>query len=556
MFSFLKNFITIEDDNSSPKNKPNKLKTPLVMLIVLDGYGIHPDPEGNAVLQSKTPFLDTVWTKGLTTMLHASGTHVGLPPEEHGNSEVGHLNLGSGRVVFQSLPRINEAIRTGNFFKLPELVKAFEEVKKRGSKMHLMGILSAGGVHGHIEHLFALLEMSKTYKVDPYIHVFLDGRDTGLTDGYFYLSKLKQKIKELGVGKIASISGRFYAMDRDNRWERTQLAYNAMVGRGKRTATDVFAIIQEAYNNGENDQIFIPTTMLDDQGKPIGPIEDNDVAIFYNFREDRARQITKAFVLPNSEFDHFPRYHNPETLYFVTMMSYEEGLPVHVVFPTEKVSDGLAFLIAKAGLKQMHISESEKHMHVTYFFNGGVEKPHVGEDFFNIPSPKVFDYSETPPMSAQIIRDEVMYRLDRYDQYKYSFILINFANPDMLGHTGVLDSAIKGVEFVDNMLKDIVTKVVSLGGAVIITADHGNCETMIDRVTKKINTYHTSNPVPFILVNSLAQCKAQPNEKLIKIGTEKTAVTGMLADVAPTILGILGLEPSENMTGINLLDVL
>ena len=555
MFSFLKNFITIEDDN--PKKLVKKgLRSPLVMLIVLDGFGIHPDPEGNAILQAKTPFLDTVWTKGITTLLHASGTHVGLPPEEHGNSEVGHLNLGTGRVVFQSLPRINESIRTGKFFKLDELVKAFSEVKKRGSRMHLMGILSAGGVHGHIEHLFALLELAKEQKVDPYIHIFLDGRDTGIKDGYFYISKLKQKIKEVGVGKIASISGRFYAMDRDNRWERTQLAYDAMIGRGKRTATDPFAIIQSAYGNGENDQIFIPTTMVDSQGKPIGAIEDNDVAIFYNFREDRARQITKAFVLPDSEFDHFPRFHNPASLYFVTMMGYEEGLPVHVVFPTEKISDGIAYLISQAGLRQMHISESEKHMHVTYFFNGGVEKPHQGEEFFNIPSPKVFDYAQTPHMSAQIIRDEVMYRLDRYEQYKYSFILINFANPDMLGHTGVLESAVKGVEFVDSMLKDIVPKVVSLGGTVIITADHGNCETMIDRITKKINTYHTSNPVPFILVNSLSQCSPSPNEKINKLGTVKTSVTGMLADIAPTILQLLNLEASENMTGINLLDVL
>ncbi len=531
------------------------LKKEFVVLLILDGLGIHPDKEGNAVLGAKTPFLDRAWSMGKSTLLHASGTHVGLPSEEPGNSEVGHLNIGSGQVVYQSLPRINDAIAGGTFKDHEVIREMFAEVKGRGSKLHLVGILSAGGVHGHIEHLFELIDMCKANGVSPYIHAFLDGRDTGMTDGYFYLSKLIEKFKSTGVGKLASVMGRFYGMDRDKRWERTQMAYNAMVGLGQRAATDPFELVQSAYKAGENDQIFTPTTMMQENGQAVGPITSNDVVLFYNYREDRARQITKTFVLP--EFTEFNRVNFPENLYFATMTGYEEGLPAKVIFPPKRIEQNLSTAISGANLNQLHISETEKFMHISYFFNGGVENPHPGEDFFNIPSPKVFDYSSTPQMSSEIIRDEVLYRLNNMQKKKYAFIVINLANPDMLGHTGNLGATITANEITDRISMDISTRALELGGAVMIIADHGNCETMIDRVTKKIDTAHTNNPVPFILLSDINQVKQGVSGKIFKIGTgPQASPTGILADVAPTILGVLNVPTPNTMTGVNLLSVI
>lgn len=535
-------------------NNKTRLTGP-VLLVILDGLGVHPDPVGNAVLQAKTPFFDTVWTKAKHTLIHASGVHVGLPELEPGNSEVGHLNIGSGQVVYQSLPMISDAIRSGKFQENPVLKEAFRVVKERGSNLHLMGILSTGGVHGHIEHLYALLEMCKNEAVSPYLHCFTDGRDTGLTQGINYTKDLLTKFNELGVGKIASIGGRLYGMDRDKRWERTQAAYDSIVGIGPRNGVDPLAIIQAAYDNDENDQILTPTTIVSEDGTPVGPMRDNDVVIFYNFREDRARQITKAFVI--EDFEYIKKDLNPKNLYFVTMTGYEDGLPAQVVFPPTKIKESLARVIAKQGLKQLHISETEKYMHITYFLNGGYEEPHEGEDFFNIPSPKVFDYAQTPAMSAEIIRDEIMYRLNRHDQFNYSFIAVNYANPDMLGHTGNLEKAIEAVQIVDKTTEDIVRKVVELGGAAIIIADHGNCETMIDRDTGAINTYHENNPVPMIIVTDPSQLSLLQGEVPVKLGTgHDIPVSGMLADVAPTILALMGVEPADSMTGLNLLEVL
>lgn len=536
-------------------NAGEAVKKELVVLMILDGLGVHPDKLGNSVLQANTPFLDTAWTYGRSTLIHASGTHVGLPQDEPGNSEVGHLNLGAGQVVYQSLPRINDAIASGEMGENPVMKQMFEEVKRRGSKLHFMGILSAGGVHGHIEHLFHLIDLAKKNGISPYIHAMTDGRDTGMTDGYFYASKLVQKMKETGTGKLASIMGRFFGMDRDNRWERTQRAYNAMVGLGERTSKDVFTLLQDAYKQNENDQILVPTTMVDEQGNPIGPISDNDVVLFFNFREDRARQITKVFIKP--DFDKFQKANNPKNLYFVTMTGYAEDLDTKVVFPPKKVVDTLSAILSYNRLNQLHISETEKFMHVTYFFNGGIERPHAGEDFFNVPSPKVFDYSNTPQMSAEIIKDEVLYRLDNLHKKKYSFILINFANPDMLGHTGNLDAAIKANEFVDKCAKEIAFKVLEKNGALLMLADHGNCETMIDRVTKKVDTAHTNNPVPFIVLSDIKELTLADPKKLIKVGTgDRANVTGILADVAPTVLNILNVEPPQSMTGIDILSVI
>lgn len=537
------------------ENLPEKVSSKLVTLIILDGLGVHPDSLGNAVLQAKTPFLDTIWTKGNSTLIHASGTSVGLPEFEPGNSEVGHLSIGSGQVIYQSLPRINDAITSGEFYKIEEIKKAFEEVKKRGTKMHFMGILTTAGVHGHMDHLFALLDVAKSYGVNPFLHLMTDGRDSGQTDGYFFISKLVQKLKAIGIGKVSSLMGRFFGMDRDNRWDRTEKAYNAMIGMGEQTATDLFSLIQDSYQKGEDDQILTPTTMLDESGKPVGAIDENDVVIFFNFREDRARQITKAFVI--DDFTGFNRMKSFKNIYFVTMTGYAQDLETHVIFPPKKVVNTLSATISNAGLRQLHISETEKFMHITYFFNGGLEEPHAGEDFFNVPSPRVLDYSKVPQMSAYIIRDEVLFKLSKLNERNYSFILINFANPDMVGHAGNLDAGVKACEVVDECTRDIVEKTIECGGSAIVIADHGNCETMINRITKRVDIAHTNNPVPFILVSKKEETEKTVDEKLEKLGTGvKAKTTGILSDVAPTILGILGLKKGQDMSGVDLRDLI
>lgn len=526
-----------------------------VTLVILDGFGIHPDAEGNSVLAAKTPFLDLAWSKARSTLIHASGTYVGLPGEEDGNSEVGHLNLGAGQVVYQTLPRINDAISTHELDKNEVLKETFTQVRKRNSNMHLVGVLSAAGVHGHIKHLFSLMELAKANGVNPYIHVILDGRDTPPKDGFLYLNKLNEKIAELGIGRIASMQGRFYGMDRDNRWERIKLAYDAMVGLSQETFQDPIVAIQSAYANNETDQFFKPRTRVDAAGKPIGPIRQNDVVIYWNFREDRARELTKAFVL--KDFNHFVRRDFPENLYFTTMTGYEEGIPAHVIFPPKKIKKSLASYLADNNMKQLHISETEKNMHVTYFFNGGIEALNKGEDNINIPSPKVDNYAMVPAMSAELIRDEVLSSIKNIKSNGYKFILINFANPDMLGHTGDFKATVMGNEIVDNLTAQIAKATLELGGAAVITADHGNCETMINRVTKEIDIAHTNNPVPIIIMTDKEEMVPTQGMNILKVGTGPNAKpTGLLADVAPTCLGLLGLEIPDSMTGVDLRTVL
>ncbi|MCD4811830.1 2,3-bisphosphoglycerate-independent phosphoglycerate mutase [bacterium] len=523
----------------------------LVTLIILDGFGVHPDKMGNAVLTAKTPFLDTAWTNGKSTLIHASGTHVGLPSEVVGNSEVGHLNMGAGQVVYQSLPRINEALAHHELDNNDAVKDMFKHMKENNSRLHLVGILSAAGVHGHIKHLFSLLELCKTRGVDPYVHVILDGRDTPATDGYWYLTKLKKKMEDLGVGHIASLQGRFYGMDRDSRWERTKLAYDAMVGLSGSTFVDPIKAVQDSYKKGVTDQFLLPTVAVDGRGKPVGKVETGDAILFWNFREDRARQITKSFVL--KDWTHFPRRSFPENICFVTMTGYEEGLPAKVIFPPNKVKLSLAQYLADNGINQLHVSETEKHMHVTYFFNGGVEKEHVGEDFFNIPSPRVNTYAETPEMSALIIRDETVNRIKNNAKYNYGFVLVNFANPDMLGHTGDFRATIKANEITDSCTADIARATLSVGGSVMITADHGNCETMIDRTTKEIHRAHTNNPVPFTIIESMDQVEGKDGRDVVKIGTGDSAKpTGILADIAPTALSSMGATLPDIMTGMDL----
>ena len=523
----------------------------LVTLIILDGFGVHPDARGNAVLAAKTPFLDTVWTHGKSTLIHASGTHVGLPGEVAGNSEVGHLNLGAGQVVYQSLPRINEAIAHHELESNEVIDDMFDHLKKNNSRLHLVGVLSAAGVHGHIKHLFSIMDLCKSKGIDPYIHVILDGRDTPPMEGYWYLTKLNKKIEELGIGHIASMMGRYYGMDRDNRWERTKLAYDAMVGISGDKFVDPVKVLQDSYTKNVTDQFFVPAVALDESGRLVGKVESNDAILFWNFREDRARQLTKAFVMDN--WDHFVRREYPENIYFVTMTGYEENLPAKVIFPPNKVKLSLSEYLSSNGIKQLHVSETEKYMHVTYFFNGGVEQAHDGEDFFNVPSPRVNDYSVVPAMSAEIIRDETVRRINENGKFNYGFVLVNFANPDMLGHTGDFKATVKANEITDAYTADIVKATLAMGGAAVVTADHGNCETMINRITGEIDIAHTNNPVPISIIESMDQIQGKDGRKLEKVGTGLMAKpTGILADVAPTVLGTMGVDVPDVMTGMDL----
>lgn len=555
MFDFLKKK-NASELTTQIRQRSNLETRRFVTLIVLDGFGVFPDAEGNSILAAQTPFLDTAWTNGLSTLVHASGTHVGLPGEEAGNSEVGHLNIGAGQVVYQSLPRINDSIRNDELSSNTVIKEMLDTLRRNKSNLHLVGILSPAGVHGHISHLFSLMELCKANGINPYIHVMLDGRDTPPKDGYLYISKLNEKIRTLGIGRIASMMGRFYGMDRDSRWERTKLAYDAMVGLSDETFKDPMEAIQKAYKLGEYDQFFLPRVCVDENNKPIGPVRDGDAILFWNFREDRARQLTKAFV--EKDFTHFVRRNYPTNTYFVTMTGYIEGLNAHPIFPPLKVAKSLAEHLSDNGKRQIHLSETEKHMHVTYFFNGAVEEPHRGEVFFNIPSPRVDNYAVVPAMSAEIIRDETVNQIKRFknDNF-YDFIILNFANPDMLGHTGDMLAATKGNQITDSCVADVAKATLNAGGAVIITADHGNCETMINRTTKEVDIAHTNNPVPFIILTNPSDIQQRANVPLVKIGTGVNALpTGLLADVAPTVLGLLGMDISGNMTGMDLRSVI
>ncbi len=544
-----KNKEVLNNTSTIPKTKKD-----LVALLILDGLGVYPDTKGNAVLLAKTPFLDRAWTKGRSCLIHASGTYVGLPEGEPGNSEVGHLNLGAGRVVPQSLPRINDAILTKQLREIEVVKEAIATAQKNGGRIHLVGLMSDAGVHGHISHLFHMLDLCKEYNLSPIIHAILDGRDTGPIDAYFFISQLMSKLRKDNSGVLASMMGRLYAMDRDSRWERTEQAYNAMIGLGKNKGTDPFAVLDEAYKRKETDEFLTPTTIVDSNGLPVGDIKDNDVVIFLNFREDRARQLTKSFII--SDFYGFNKSFTPKDLYFATMTGYDDDLPTHVIFPPRKILNTLSKVLSKEKKKQLHISETEKFMQVTYFFNGGVEKENEGEDFFNVPSPKVFDYSQAPLMSAGTITEEVLFRLKNYEKYNYNFIVINYANPDMLGHTGNIDATTYANEFIDKCTKEVSEAVLNLGGAVIIIADHGNCETMINRETGKVDNAHTNNPVPFILLDNPDMLLVKEKEEILRVGTGSNAqIKGILGDISPTVLSILSIKKPNEMTGMDMLDV-
>ena len=511
------------------------MKDKLTMLMILDGFGDNPNKDGNAIKLAKTPNIDKLMKKYPNTEIRTSGLAVGLPDGQMGNSEVGHTNIGAGRIVYQELTRITKSIEDGDFFTNPEFIAAIENCKKNHSKLHILGLLSDGGVHSHIRHLFGLLEMAKRRDFeDVYVHCFLDGRDTPPASAESYIIKLQDKMAEKGIGKIASISGRFYSMDRDKRWERVKKSYDALVNGIGNKAGSAIGAIEDSYQKEVFDE-FVEPTIICNGDTPVAKIEQNDSVIFFNFRPDRARQITRSLVDP--EFDGFETKKDLN-LYFVCFTSYDETMPnVHIAFKKETLKNTFGEYISEKGYTQLRIAETEKYAHVTFFFNGGEEKQYPGEDRILVPSPKVETYDMKPEMSAYEVTDKV---LEAISEDKYDVIILNYANTDMVGHTGSLPAAIKAVEAVDECVGKVVKLVESKQGSMLITADHGNAEQMIDYKTGEPHTAHTTNPVPLILVTA--------NEKL------KLKNDGKLADLAPTMLDLMGLEKPEEMTGESLLD--
>ena len=500
-----------------------------VLLMILDGWGVAPAAAGNAASVAKTPNLDKYFAEYPHTTLQASGKFVGLPEGQIGNSEVGHLNIGAGRIIYQNLTRITKAIEDGDFFTNPVLCDVMAKTKTNDSSLHLMGLVSDGGVHSHLTHLLALVRMAKEQGLkNIYIHAFLDGRDVGPKTAAGYLKQLQDELKIIGAGEIATVSGRYYPMDRDKRWERVERGYRAIVlGEGK-MAADPVAAVEESYAAGVTDEFVEPIVIEGVDGK----VKAGDGVIFFNFRPDRARQLTRA--LNDKEFSYFERPEAAMQVNFVCMTQYDATIDAPVAYPPETYADTLGQLLADKGLHQLRIAETEKYAHVTFFFNGGVEEPNKNEERILIASPKVATYDLQPEMSAEEVTQALLAELDKD---KFEVVILNFANPDMVGHTGVLDAAIKAMEKVDECVGRVVTKVQSLGGAVCITADHGNLEHMVD-ADGQPNTAHTTNVVPFILISD-------KNYKLH---------SGILADIAPTMLELLNLEKPVLMTGSSLIE--
>ena len=507
------------------------------ILMILDGYGENPVCTHNAICEAKTPVMDKLKAECPYVQGNASGLAVGLPDGQMGNSEVGHMNMGAGRVVYQDLTRITKAIEDGDFFENEELLHAIENAKKNNGTLHLWGLLSDGGVHSHNTHLYALLEMAKKQGLeDVCVHCFLDGRDTPPTSGIDYIKELIEKMNEIGVGRIGVISGRYYAMDRDNRWEREEIAYKALtLGEGVDGGTDPVAALQASYDNEVTDEFVVPIVMKKEDGTPVATVKDGDSVIFYNFRPDRAREITRAFCDP--EFTGFAR-ERLENLTYVCFKDYDETIPNKLVaFKKEEITNTFAQYLSSLGKTQLHTAETEKYAHVTFFFNGGIEEPYPGEDRILVNSPKVPTYDMQPEMSAYEVCDNLC---EAIRSKKYDVIIINFANPDMVGHTGVEEAAIKAIEAVDECVGRAVEAVKETGAQMFICADHGNAEYMVDEETGDPFTAHTTNPVPFILVN------ADPSWTL-KEG-------GRLADIVPTLLDMMNIPQPKEMTGVSLLN--
>ncbi len=500
-----------------------------LLLTILDGFGWREEKEGNAVRLAKTPTLDQLFSSCPWTLIQASGEAVGLPAGQMGNSEVGHLNIGAGRIVYQELTRINLAIRDASFFRNPVLNEAFLRAKEGKHSVHFLGLVSDGGVHSHLEHLYALLQMAKNLDLERvFVHAFLDGRDTPPKSALTYLEKLERKFNQIGVGKVATVSGRYYAMDRDKRWERTKLAYDCLVlARGERAKSSLEAV-ERAYSRGETDEFVRPTVVI-----PEGTITSGDSVIFFNFRPDRARQLSRA--LNEKDFTDFEREKIVE-IFYVTFTRYDETFPYPVAFPPQSLENILADVLAANEVRQLRIAETEKYAHVTYFFNGGDEKPRSYEDRILIPSPKVPTYDLKPEMSAYEVTQRLLKELEKKI---YQVIILNFANLDMVGHTGKLEAAIKAVEAIDECLGILIDKIQEFQGACLITGDHGNAEEEISSDGSP-HTAHTSNLVPFIAVIPCnVSCRLRDG--------------GILADIAPTMLEILGLPKPSEMTGSSLI---
>ena len=506
-----------------------------VVLMILDGYGLNENPEANAIAMANTPVMDRLMAEYPFKKGYASGMSVGLPDGQMGNSEVGHMNMGAGRIVYQELTRITKDIQDGTFFENPEMMMAINNCKIRNSDLHIFGLLSDGGVHSHNTHLYALLEMAKRNGLDRvYVDCFLDGRDTPPRSGIDFLAQLEEKMKEIGVGKISMISGRYYAMDRDNNYDRVQIAYDAMTkGEGLKAASSAEAI-QASYDRDESDEFVKPTVIMDGD-KPVSLIKDNDSVVFFNFRPDRAREITHCFC--DNDFTFFDRGPRKK-VFFVCFKDYDPEIPnKEIAFKKVDVTNTFGEWLAAQGMKQARIAETEKYAHVTFFFNGGVEEPNEGEDRILVRSPKdVPTYDLKPEMSAYGVLDKLLAAIES-DQY--DVIVINFANPDMVGHTGVLPAAVKAVEVVDDCVGKAVDAIVKKDGVLFICADHGNCEQMINYETGAPHTAHTTNPVPFILVN-------YDKDYTLAEG-------GVLADIVPTLIQVMGKEQPKEMTGKSLL---
>lgn len=506
----------------------------LLVLVVIDGWGYNPDPFGNAIAAASTPTWDALWARWPHTILAAAAEPVGLPAGQQGNSEVGHRNIGAGRVVYQDLTRIDLAIRDGSFFKNPVLVEAIRSVKS-AHVLHLLGLVSPGGVHSSSEHLYALLRMARDLGVrDVFVHAFTDGRDEPPRSAAGFLRDLTNQMQAIGVGRVASVSGRYFAMDRDKRWDRTELAYRVAVeAEGPITTWDPVTFIERCYADGVTDEFLPPTRIIRGTDPPPPAMSSGDSVIFFNFRPDRARQLTHAVV--DKDWPFFPRRNRPALAHFVTFTEYEKSLPVDVAFTDEPLAEVVAEVVSRAGLGQFHTAETEKYAHVTYFLNGGREQPFEGEDRLLVPSPKVATYDLQPAMSAAAVCQVV---LDRIAQGNDAFIVVNFANPDMVGHTGVFPATVTAVEVVDRQLGRIAEATLARGGVLVVTADHGNAELKIDRATGTPLTAHTTSPVPLIIAGAS--------------GLRALRDGGKLGDVAPTMLPLVGLPVPAAMTGENL----
>ena len=509
----------------------------LTALIIMDGFGLNNAKDGNAIFAAGTPELDKLMAKFPTTQLGASGMDVGLPDGQMGNSEVGHLNIGAGRIVYQELTRITKDIRDGVFFEKEPLIWAMDSVKENGGNLHLMGLLSDGGVHSHNTHLYALLEMAKQRGLKKvFVHCLLDGRDVPPSSGIEYVKQLVEKMEEIGVGQIATIQGRFWGMDRDNIWDRVEKGYNAIVlGEGVKETCPVQAV-QNSYDNGKTDEFVVPV-VIEKDGQPLCTVNENDSVIFFNFRPDRARQLTRTFIMP--DFNGFERKKGFIPVQFVSMTQYDETFTgLKVVNPPESMKNTLGEYLASLNLSQAHIAETQKYAHVTFFFNGGVEAPNAGEERFLIDSPKVATFDMKPEMSAPEVTEKA---LELINSGKYDVMILNYANCDMVGHTGIMDAAVTAVKEVDKDVGILVNAILEKGGRAFVTADHGNADQMVDPDTKEAFTAHTTNPVPFIACDNAL------------IG-KKLREGGRLADIAPTMLHSMNIAVPAEMSGKSLIE--